>query len=820
MDLVKPYSIRHIAEVLKAEVDWKRSDASIAYLVTDSRSVIQPSESLFFALSGQRDGHEFMGHAYAQGIRNFVCTGKGDYPLWLDANLLIVADVQAALQALAIHHRSRFATRVLGITGSNGKTIVKEWLYQLLSPDHQVMKSPKSYNSQIGVPLSVWQMESNQDIAILEAGISTVGEMCALEAMIHPHLGILTTIGEAHAEGFESPTQKTLEKLRLFERAALLICHLDSFRYLDSIPEWLPPLFTWSKTGPADLQLKEVERLNQASRLTFRFRDQEASCEVGFTDQASMENIALCVCTLLVLNYPLKVILTRIEKLTAIEMRLGLIAGIHHCSIIDDSYIADLSSLGIALDFLQLQNQHAERSVLLSDILQSGKDEESLYVEIAALLKQKQVAHLVGIGPAMVRYQHLFPMGRAFFTTTEDFLNEGGIHLFHKETVLVKGARRFGFERIIQAMAQKIHETVLEINLNALQANLQFYRHQLSPGVRTMAMVKAFSYGSGSFEIANLLQYQKVDYLTVAYADEGVALREAGITLPIMVMSPTPAVFESMIRAGLEPEIYELDMLKTFMDQLGTLHAAYPVHLKLDTGMHRLGFMEEELPALKELLQQRPSVRVKSVFTHLVASGDSNHDPFTREQFSRYHRMYETIVEVLSYRPWQHVLNTSGISRWREAQLDMVRLGIGMYGYDEALVSAKVLQPVAVLKTTVTQVKKLTKGESVGYGRKGIMPRDGQIATVKIGYADGYNRRFGNGVGKMLIGGKLVPTIGTICMDMTMLDVTGIQVEPGDEVVVFNEVLRIETLADQIETIPYELLTGISQRVKRVYFYE
>ncbi|ARS39055.1 bifunctional UDP-N-acetylmuramoyl-tripeptide:D-alanyl-D-alanine ligase/alanine racemase [Sphingobacteriaceae bacterium GW460-11-11-14-LB5] len=814
------YTIAKIAEILNADAKLVDEQVIIQYLVIDSRSVLVSENSVFFALSQHRDGHEFIKDAYTKEIRNFVITEAkyiNEYP---DCNFLLVDDALAALQKLAIEHRNQFDLKTIGITGSNGKTIVKEWLYQLLATDFNIVKSPKSYNSQIGVPLSVWQIESDHTLGIFEAGISAVNEMQRLAEIIHPEIGILTNIGEAHAEGFSSKKEKLTEKLKLFAASELFIY---SPEYVTEISAKELPgkkQFSWSSKQAADLQIIAVEPIEGNCYLRAIYQDREIECILPFKDKASIENGMICWATLLALDYTPEQADLRLEKLSHVSMRLELKNGINQCSIIDDSYSADISSLAIALDFLNQQNQHAKKTVILSELFETGRDDLDLYTEIAELLLQKKVNRLIGIGTHISKYADLFKFETQFFDDTNAFIDAFPGLQFNHETILVKGARRYEFGRISKLLTQKIHDTVLEIDLNAMVSNLQFYRSKIKPGVKMMAMVKAFSYGSGSFEIANLLQFHKVDYLAVAYADEGIALRKAGITLPIMVMSPEESAFEAIIKHKLEPEIYSIEILNSFLNALSDYDFDYPIHIKIDSGMHRLGFDQPEIDTLSNLLKDSAKVKVQSVFSHLVASDAAEHDGFTQQQIERFKIIADQLLEALSYKPLLHISNTSGISRWPEGQMDMVRLGIGLYGFDSALANNRGLQTVMTLKTTVTQVKTLAPGETVGYSRKGVMPNGGKIATVKIGYADGYTRYFGNGVGKMLINGHLVPTIGSICMDMTMLDITGIDVKPGDEAIVFNKAHTIMQLARDIGTIPYEILTNISQRVKRVYFYE
>jgi alanine racemase len=814
------YSISKIAQILNAKEYLPHPNNVIRTLLTDSRTVIDPEGSLFFALKAQRDGHDFIKNAYQNGVRNFIVLNPLYTEIYTDANFIVVSDVLEALQNLATYKRSKHTLKVIGITGSNGKTIVKEWLYQLLVADFNIVRSPKSFNSQIGVPLAVWQILPEHTLGIFEAGISQKEEMETLARVINPTIGILTNIGEAHAEGFNNKDEKLKEKLKLFKDVELLVYSPDYIG--NSSKNDLPgiKLFSWSKHLQADLKVSLVQQIEGKNYIKAIYQEREITCVIPFNDGASVENGIICWATLLALGYSPTEASIRLERLTQVSMRLQLINGIENCSIIDDSYSADISSLAIALDFLNLQNQHPKKTLILSDIYQTGKSNKVLYTEIASLLVQKNLNRLIGIGPNITAYADLFKMETSFFESTAAFIEQMPFVRLNNETILIKGARKFEFERISKLLTQKIHDTVLEVNLNAIAGNLQFYRSKLNTGVKVMAMVKAFSYGSGSFEIANLLQYHKVDYLAVAYADEGIALRKGGITLPIMVMSPEPSAFDAMIKYQLEPEIYNSNILKSFLNFLPDHEYDYPIHIKFDTGMHRLGFENDDLLELRAILKDNKKVKIISIFTHLVASADKKHDEFTQQQLNNYQLMYDELTINLGYTPIKHALNTAGISRWEAAQMDMVRLGIGLYGFDGALNNNNGLQTVAVLKTTVTQVKDIKAGETVGYSRKGIMPNGGTIATVKIGYADGYNRAFGNGVGGMLVNGKLAPTIGSICMDMCMLNVTGLNVKTGDEVIVFDDKQTILTLAEQIGTIPYEILTNVSQRVKRVYFYE
>jgi len=815
------YAITAIKQIIGATGPVVK-DYTISTLLTDSRRITNAAEGLFFALSGRRNGQEFIAEAYASGVRNFVIKQQAEIKM-PEANFLLVDDVLAALQKLAAHHRDRFKLDVIGITGSNGKTIVKEWLYQLMAADRTIVRNPKSYNSQIGVPLSVWQISEKDDLGIFEAGISTVNEMGKLEAIIRPTIGVLTHIGPAHDEGFKDRREKVLEKLKLFKHCKLLVYNYDRLLdYEDDIPG--TNRFTWSREfNQTDLYVFGETVISRNYYLRAMYKGKEIECLVPFMDEASVENAIVCWATMLAMGYSPVEADKRIEKLSPVSMRLELKNGINDCSVIDDSYNSDVQSLEIALNFLNQQNQHPAHTVILSDIFQSGLEQDVLYRQVAELLKAKNVDRFIGVGAGLESHKAYFDVPKKYFyqDTTDLLLHLAELN-FDNETILIKGSRSFEFERISQALTLKAHETVLEINLNALLNNLNFYRSKLKPGVKVMAMVKAFSYGSGTFEVANILQYNKVDYLAVAYIDEGVALRQAGITLPVMVLNPESSAFDKLVEYKLEPEIFSFNLLDDFV-KYAQKHGLnnYPVHLKIDTGMHRLGFEEFDIDILCEMLEINTYIKVQSVFSHFVASDAAEHDEFTRKQIKRFEAAFKKIEKALGYKVIKHIANTSGITRWPQAQYDMVRLGIGLYGIDAAMPdNAGGIQPIATLKSSVSQVRKVLDSDTIGYNRKGKLSKSGTIATIRIGYADGYLRAFGNGIGKMLIKGKLAPTVGNISMDMCTLDVTGIDVREGDEVIVFNDELTIEELAREIGTIPYEILTNVSQRVKRVYFYE
>lgn len=836
------YTSQQLAKVMGGNWLQFTGDRPIEGLSLDSRKITDPSLALFFAVKGKRhDGHRFLGDLYALGVRNFVVTEEEKAYDLPEANVLKVNDSIRALQNLVAWHREQFKLPVIGITGSNGKTIVKEWLYQLLEEDYVIVRSPKSYNSQVGVPLSVWQLNDSHTLGIFEAGISEAGEMEHLQKVIKPDIGIFTNIGEAHSEGFLNNRHKVKEKLKLFIHSRILIYCKDYHEITQAITEIRSQftddevqekfqLFTWGHKVDADLRITKIESSSNETRIEGVYKEEEIHIVTPFIDKASIENSIHCWATMLYLRVHQEVIQERMRKLGKIAMRLELKDAVNNCSLINDSYNSDLGSLTIALDFLNQQKQHRKKTLILSDILQSGKNEIDLYDDVAALVGQKGVTRLLGIGKAISRQHKTFEKNPnlevAFYESTDAFLAQlAGLH-FNDETILLKGARSFEFERISKLLEQKVHETVLEINLNALAHNLQVYHSLLKPGVKTMVMVKALSYGSGSFEVANTLQFHRADYLGVAYTDEAVTLRKGGITLPIMIMNPEPRSFEAIVQYQLEPDLYNEGIFNKFSEYLQLSgHASaenpFPVHIELDTGMHRLGFGQNEIEGLIKSLKESPWVKVQTIFSHLAASEEAVHDDFTSEQVGRFDHMSTQILKSLDYQPMRHILNSAGIARFPNAQYDMVRLGIGVYGIDTSEALAGKLQQVGRMRTTISQLRTIAAGDTVSYSRTYTASTERRIATVGVGYADGIDRRLSNGTGSMMVHGKLVPIVGRVCMDMCMLDVTDIKdVQEGDEVIVFGPELPVQQVAEWAGTIPYEILTGISARVKRVFWQE
>lgn len=822
-----PYSITTILTVLNGDlINTKAFDATIDQLLLDSRQVLFPKHSLFFALKGKRhDGHDYLADLYKKGVYNFVVSRKIDTRPFPNANFILVPDCLKALQQIARFHRQQYDITSIGITGSNGKTVVKEWLFQLLSPDFVIVRSPKSYNSQIGVPLSVWKIQEQDQLGIFEAGISQVGEMEQLAPIIDCEIGIFTNIGSAHNEGFPNLASKIKEKLKLFDQTKMLIYRRDDPLVNEIIQKhFTGKCFTWSTTQTADLSIQTIDQ-SQKGKTTIEalFQNQKLVIDLPFSDAASIENAIHCWALLLYLKRPSETIATRIAQLEKVAMRLELKAGINNCQLINDSYNSDLHSLNIALHFLEQQSKHSKRSIILSDILQSGQTSQTLYREVGTLLTQKNINRFIGIGQAIPAIQAFLPSAcqAVFYADTSSFLQALDELHFKDEIILLKGARPFQFERIANRLAQKIHQTVLEINLTAMQHNLNVYSQLLKAPTRLMVMVKASAYGSGSAEVARMLAFQKVDYLCVAYTDEGIVLRKAGIQLPIMVLNPEEATYESLFRYQLEPEIYSLSSLQRLVAYLPSSSTNLSIHLKLETGMHRLGFEPEDLPMLIQLLQQYPNLEVKSIFSHLSASENQSHDAFSQQQADRFIDQYEQITQALPYRPLRHLLNSAGIVRFPQYQLDMVRLGIGLYGIDGSGQIQDQLNAVHTLKARIAQIKTVLPEENIGYGLRGKVEQVSRIATISIGYADGLLRGAGNGRYQVWVAGQAAPIVGQVCMDMCMIDVSHIpNASEGSEVIVFGEVHSVVELAKCLDTIPYEIFTNISERVKRVYYQE
>jgi len=801
-------------------------DLIITDIFIDSRNPIIKKGSLFVAIKGVRhDGHQFIEELYQKGVRNFLVEDSyTELKQYAGANIIQVHNSVHAFQQIAAYKRQSFEGKLIGITGSNGKTITKEWLGQLLQHFYNVYRSPRSYNSQVGVPLAVWPITNQYEYAVIEAGISQRGEMDHLQSVIKPDIGIFTNIGTAHDEGFSNLVEKTTEKAQLFKEASTIIFCTDypeiahALYGLENIQA--KNLIGWSFEDNTSSYFVEVEERDNNSAIRLPFGENLHIFEIPFKDYASLENVTHCILCLLHEGIPAKLIQKAISDLKPVNMRLEVKQAIHQSFLVDDSYNNDLVGLDTALQFFRQQKQQAKRVAILSDLLESGLEKEALYQSVADRISAEKLNLFIGIGPDISDHAHLFPEQSIFFDNTEEFIETLRENPIKEAVLLIKGARTFRFERIVKLLEQKVHGTVLEINLNALTHNLNFYRSKLRPHVKTMAMVKAFAYGSGSHEIANWLQFQQVDYLAVAYADEGVALRERGIHIPIMVMNPTRESFDLLLQHNLEPELYSFEILHDFINFSRPSTSKAKVHLKLDTGMHRLGFEVDEIEELIEILLGNTHIKVASIFSHLAASDEARHNGFSAKQALNFKHMAEAIKKALNYHPLMHILNSPGISRFPDFQFDMVRLGVGMYGVDATSMHQDRLMTVSSLKTVVSQVKHVKKGETIGYARRGLAENDMKIATIAIGYADGFDRKFSNGVGKVLINGQLAPVIGNVCMDMTMVDVTNINCAAGDVVTVYGEKPTIFDMAESIDTIPYEILTNVSTRVKRVFYSE
>ena len=805
------------------------ADAKIGWLLTDSRSLCFPEETLFFALkSARNDGHRYIEDLYRRGVRNFVVESNSPFSIFNsqfeDANFLVVPSPLEALQRLAERHRDEFDCPIVGITGSNGKTMVKEWLYQLLSPQMAVTRSPKSYNSQIGVPLSIWLLSDQTQVGLFEAGISEPGEMDALHDIIQPTIGVLTSLGAAHQENFRSLEEKCMEKLQLFKGAKVIAYNSDDDIVSRCIRRsgYQGEKIGWSRENiSAPLYIERVTSQASSTSVSYIYKGSRGCYQLPFYDEASLQCSFACAAIALYLGVAPDQLSERMMTLEPVAMRLEVKEGQRGCTLINDSYNSDINSLGIALDFMSRRvNDQRSRTLVLSDIFQSGMPPTELYREVSSLCQKRDINKLIGIGPNITSQRAVFSVGEEyFFATTDDFLHSDVFRNLHDEVVLIKGARPFGFDRITERLEQKVHETILEVNLNALVDNLNYYRSFMKPETKLVCMVKADAYGAGAVEVAKTLQDHRVDYLAVAVADEGVTLRRNGITQNIMIMNPEMTAFKTMFDYDLEPEVYSfrlMDALIQAAEKQGI--TGWPVHIKLDTGMHRLGFdPEKDMDELIHRLKHQNAIIPRSVFSHFVGSDSVDFDRFSAEQFSKFDEASAKLQAAFSHKILRHICNSAGIVHFPERHLDMCRLGLGLYGYDPMGADAP-LRPVSTLKTTILQLRRVPKEETVGYSRKGILKRDSLIAAIPIGYADGLSRHLGRGAGYCMVNGQKAPYVGNICMDVAMIDVTDIPCQEGDSVEIFGDHLPVDVLSNVLDTIPYEVLTAVSGRVKKVYF--
>lgn len=810
------YTLGELTDIMQASLIGN-SDQTIENIWIDSRHIVLAKNGVFFALKGaQLDGHNFIRSAYDKGIRSFVVE---EVEQGLEnANFIVVANPLLALQAWAKHHREKFNYKVIGITGSNGKTVVKEWLYQLLYDSVKLIRSPKSFNSQIGVPLSVLEMEENIDLAIFELGISQPGEMTSITAIAQPNLSIITNIGEAHSAFFKDRSHHIKEKIKIAETADTVIYSGDDPELNKEI-EFQYPNKTHIRFGTS--QDVDIKLIPHKLGLEIVFKNKSYALPFHFKDQASINNAVICFAVLTQLDIDLDEISMKFEKLTPVEMRLEILEGSHDIEIINDAFNSDLSSIPIALNVLHHQAK-PNKTLILTDILQNRQKGEALYSEVAEWVNAYPIQKVILMGPEISEYKDLFRNFHSSFVDTNSFLETLNIGDFQGETILLKGARKFELERISKVFEKKSHDTILEVNLQNLIENLNYFRSKLEPQTKLMAMVKAFGYGSGGFDISQALVAHHIDYLGVAYADEGEELRQKGITTPIMVMNPEQSSYDTLIDFNLEAEIYSLRVLRKFTLKLidKNIKTAYPIHIKLNTGMNRLGFKSQDISELIQELADNPYVKVKSIFSHLATSDEVEEFEFVHQQAHQFYEMYERISFNLGYRPTRHILNSAGILRFPEYQMDMVRVGIGMFGVSPFPEDQKHLKTVVTFKTIISQITHLEAGETVSYGRNFKAQRDTKIATLPVGYADGIKRVLGNGNGEVSLHGKKAPIIGSVCMDMMMVDVTGISCEEGDEVILFGDNPSLHDVAKKCDTITYEILTSISSRVKRIYLKE
>ena len=821
------YSLEKVTALIGAR-RFGNAEARIDWLLTDSRSLAFPETTLFFALrTPVGDGHKYIPDLYRRGVRNFVVgtvpdNYETDYP---DANFLRVLSPLKALQRLAERHREEYVLPVIGITGSNGKTVVKEWIYQLLMLSMNVTRSPRSYNSQVGVPLSVWLLDERSRIGVFEAGISQPGEMQALRAIIQPTIGVMTNIGPAHQENFSTIQEKCHEKLLLFKDAKVLIYNADEPVVAESVHDFGfgGQLFGWSrKDENATVFVRAIEPTDDGqTRIAYFFNGTAAEYTLPFADEASIQNSITALCVCLYLGLTPADIARRMALLEPVAMRLEVVQGVRGCTLINDAYNSDAAALDIALDFMnrRAKEQAAKgRTLILSDIFQTGIPAEELYAKVADMLKSRGVERLIGVGPAISAAHTLFSIKKSFYPTSEALLESGELDTIHDEIILLKGARNFGFEQIAKALSLRVHETTLDVNLEAIAENLHFYRSFMKPETKLTCMVKASAYGAGSVEIAKTLQERGVDYLAVAVADEGAELRRAGITAGIIVMNPEMSAFGTLFEYELEPEIYSFNLLDALIRAARRQGITdFPVHLKLDTGMHRLGFNPKtDIPVLIDRLSHQRALIPRSVFSHFVGADSDGFDDFSEKQFKLFDEASRTLQAAFPHKILRHICNSAGIERFPERHLDMVRLGLGLYGIDP--IDNRVLHNVATLRTTILQIRDVPAGDSIGYSRKTVLDRPSRIAAIPIGYADGLNRHLGNRRGYCLVNGQKADYVGNICMDVCMIDVTDIPCREGDSVEIFGDALPVTVLSDLLGTIPYEVLTSVSNRVKRVYF--
>lgn len=819
------YEIKEIAGIIGAQANGLH-DYAVSILLIDSRRLSFPEQSLFFAFKTKaNDGHKFIEELYKLRVRNFVVSEMlPEFENMPEANFLLVKDTLKALQKLASFHRKRFNIPVIGITGSNGKTIVKEFLYQLLHNEFNIVRSPRSYNSQLGVPLSVWQMTEKNTLGIFEAGISQPDEMERLQPVIAPTIGIITNIGEAHQENFISTHQKCLEKLQLFNDCEAIIYDGDNVFISNCIESACLShrAITWSRRdSDAPLYIESIEKKSEQTVIRCTLLGFDRVFTIPFTDDASIENVIHCMAVMLYLKPTSVNDEIKFAHLEPVDMRLDIKQGINNCQLINDTYNSDINSLDIALDFQQSRrvDKGQKCTLILSDILQSGTLPKSLYKKVADLVRRKKVDRIIGIGRDLKEHGSLFDIEKEFYLTTAAFIGSASFKKFKDELILIKGSRHFHFERITELLEKKVHETILEVNLDAIVHNFNYYRSKLKPETKMVCMVKAFGYGAGSYELAKTLQEHRCDYLAVAVADEGAELRKEGISIPIIVMNPEFSSLNALFENHLEPEVYSFRLLDAMIKETERRGiTSYPIHIKIDTGMHRLGFQSSDVQAIAKRLKEQSGVVARSAFSHLAGSDSFAFDDFTLRQIETFQGAAAALEAGVEYRVIKHILNSAGIERFAAYQMDMVRLGIGLYGVSAS--GVKGLRNVSTLRTTILQIQDVPSGDSIGYSRMGYVKRDSKIAIIPIGYADGLDRHFSNGSGEVSIGGHRCPIVGNICMDACMIDVTDIDAHEGDSVIIFGEELPVGELSDKLKTIPYEILTSISPRVKRVYYWE
>lgn len=816
------YKITEIASLIGGKfINPEIYENDISNVIYDSRKISFPKNSIFIALTGNRvDGHDFIKSAYAKGIRNFLTSKPIDLSDYKNSNFISINDTLKSLQLLAQKHRAQYKYPVLAITGSNGKTTVKEWLSKALSKKYKIVKSPKSFNSQLGVALSVLQMDKKHDFAIIEAGISTAGEMQNLQRMIQANYGILTNIGDAHSAGFISKNEKLKEKIILFKTCSQVIFNADDKLITTAISDQITGIkCSWGTAEKNKIRVASIKKESTYSYIKLHYKGAKYNFNIPFQTTDLIENAMHVITFLLLDGFDEETIQQELNEINPIANRLEIKEGIYNSLLINDTYSSDLASMQMAMEYQDLHHADKGKILIFSDFDQQ-LDKEKIFLQLNELLIEKKIETAIGIGIEDT-YKKIFSTNStAFYDSAGQFLKDYNSIKIKDKCVLIKGARKFKLEVIYAHLSKQIHETILETDFSAMANNLNYYKSKLNEKTKVMAVVKAEAYGSGSIQVAQFLEHQKIDYLAVALVDEAIKIRNEGCSLPLMIFNTGSSSVETLLKYNLEPEVYSFELLHSITRAAERLNAVINIHLKIDTGMNRLGFKLEEISELNSILKKCNLVKVKSIFSHLAASENSDFDDFTLSQFKQFDNAYSQVCDAICDKPIKHILNTAGTIRFPEYQYDMVRIGLGLYGIDETGLSEAHLEKVHTLKSSIIQIKSLKKGETTGYSRSGKAEQDMRIAIVNIGYADGLMRGAGNGNYHPLVNDQACKIVGNICMDVCMVDITGYSnVNVGDTVEFFGKSLDIKELATACNTISYEIISRIAPRIKRLYTY-